>query len=93
LIFLWNCHPLVSKKYGTLIIQPTEHKKLNKKEGSSEDGSIPFRRGEDKLIMEGRGRKLGGRGDLEGKRRQGQLWGMKEDKRKAQRIRKMNRNM
>jgi hypothetical protein len=27
-----------------LIIKPTEHKKLNKKEGLSEDASVPLRR-------------------------------------------------
>jgi hypothetical protein len=45
-------------------MQPTDHKIFSKKEGPSEDGSIPLRR-------EAQGRRdLGGRGEGEGKRGQ-----------------------
>ena len=50
------------------MIYPTDHKKFNKKEGPSEDASIPLRRG-NKIIMGGRGReepgwKRGGIGEV-----------------------------
>ena len=44
------------------MIHPTDPKKLNKKEGSSEDASIPLRK-ENKIIMGVRkGEESGGRG-------------------------------
>jgi hypothetical protein len=59
------------------MIQPTECKKFNKKEGQSVDSSIPLRRG-NKLIMESRGREGGNsvRKDREGERGWGgdQAW-------------------
>jgi hypothetical protein len=49
--------------YRILIIQLKDSKKFNKKEGPSEDASIPLRRG-NKIIMGGKGRDdLGWRGE------------------------------
>jgi hypothetical protein len=48
------------------MLQPTDHKKFNKKEGPGEDVSIPPRRG--KKIMGGRWR--GNRGRLRGRGRE-----------------------
>jgi hypothetical protein len=48
------------------MIQPTDHKKFNKKEGPSEDVSVPLRTRND-IIMEGRGRDLCERGEGDGK--------------------------
>jgi hypothetical protein len=45
---------------------PQYPKKLNRKEGPSENASIPLRKG-NKIIMEGRGSDLGGREGGEGK--------------------------
>ena len=69
------------------MIQPTDHKKFNKKEGPSEDASIPLRR-ENKIIMGGRGSeelgwKTGGRGE----RMRDLVWGET-----GQRPRRMNEN-
>jgi hypothetical protein len=48
------------------MISPTDPKNLNKKEGISEDDSIPIRR-VNKTIMRGKvGRDLGRRGDTDG---------------------------
>jgi hypothetical protein len=47
------------------MIQPLYHNKFNQQEGPSEGASIPLRRG-DKIIMGGRGRDLGRRGEGRG---------------------------
>lgn len=71
------------------MMYPTNPKKLNKKKGSSEDASIPPRRG-NKIVILGRGRK--GHGwEREGNRGAGS--GMGRDKREAQRFRRMNGNL
>ena len=73
------------------MIQPSDPKKLNKKEGPSKDASIPLRRG-NKIVMGGRGKKeLGGRGEREGNRGAGS--GMGRDRREGQRARRMSENM
>ena len=66
------------------MLQSTDPKKLNKKEGPSEDASIPLRRG-NKIIMGGRGREgpgwergQGGKGGPES--------GIGGDRREAQRV-------
>jgi hypothetical protein len=54
---------LLAQKIRIPMMYPTEPKKLNKKQGPSEDVSIPLRRG-NKIIMGGRGRRdLGGSGE------------------------------
>jgi hypothetical protein len=53
---------ILAKKYRIPMIHPTDTKKLNKKEGSSEDASIPLRK-ENKIIIRVRkGEESGGRG-------------------------------
>ena len=43
---------ILAKKYRIPMIQPRNHKKFNKKEGPSEDASVPLRMG-NKIIMGG----------------------------------------
>jgi hypothetical protein len=81
--------PNFLRKYRTPMIYPTDHKKLHKKEGSSEDTSIPLRM-ENKIIMGVRGR--GGPEWERGKRARSDM-GAGADRREAQRARRMNRNM
>jgi hypothetical protein len=45
----------ISKRYRILLVHPTGPKKLNKKEGPSEDASIPLRK-RNKIIKRVRGR-------------------------------------
>ena len=49
-----HCNCMLAKKYRIPRIQSTDHKKFNKKKGTSEDVGIPLRRG--KTIMGGGGR-------------------------------------
>jgi hypothetical protein len=76
------------KKLGRIpMIQLTDPMKLNKKEGSSVDNSIPLRR-RNKIIMGGRRRERTGWGGGSGTGS-----GMGGDRREAQRARRMNSNM
>ena len=73
------------------MIQSIDHMKLNKKEGLSEDTSIPLRRG-NKIITDDRGRVVPERtGDKLVKREIGS--GIGGDKRKTQGAKRTNRNM
>jgi hypothetical protein len=58
----------LTKKYRISVIQPTDPKKFNKREGPNMDASIPLRR-VNRIIIGDRGRKnLGRKGMQEGKR-------------------------
>jgi hypothetical protein len=81
----------ISQKVQRPRIQFTEDMKFSKKEGQSEDVSIPHRRG-NKTIMGCRGREEPGvRVEGEGKKGTGSC--MVGDRREAQRARRMNENM
>ena len=72
------------------MVQHTDCKKFNKKEGPFEDASISLRRG-NKMIMEAEGgRNLGGRGK---KDRNSGVGSCMRGRREAQRTRRMNQNM
>ena len=64
---------------------------LNKKEGPSEDASIPLRKGNKIITGDGGGRSLSEKGEREEKRGAGSDMG--GDRREAQRARRMNGNM
>jgi hypothetical protein len=62
---------LLAPKYRIPMIHPTDHKMFNKKQGPSEDASIPLRR-EKKITMGGRvGLQMG---EGKGKGGQDQCW-------------------
>ena len=63
--------------YRTPRIKHIDYKKFNKKEGPSNDASIPLRRG-NKIIMGGRGRERPGR-ERGGERRRGEASAVGED--------------
>jgi hypothetical protein len=65
---------ILAKKDRIPVIQPIDHKKFNKKEGSS----IPLKRGK-KIITGGKGRGLSGRRKGGKKGCQDQIWGEKGD--------------
>ena len=60
---------ILVKKYKIPMIQPTDPKKFNKKEGPSENASIPLRRRNAIIRKADRRRDLGGR--VEGERKRG----------------------
>jgi hypothetical protein len=55
----------VSSWVSNWLAIPSDPKKLNKKEDTSEDACISLRRG-NKIVLGGRWRELGGRGDGKG---------------------------
>ena len=57
---------ILAQNYRISMLQLTDSIKINKKEGPSEDASIPRRKG-NKLIMEVRGKDQGRRGKEKGK--------------------------
>jgi hypothetical protein len=59
--------------YRIPTIQSTEHKKDNKQKSPSEEASIPLGR-EKKTITGGRGRDLGGRGEIQREGEHDQAW-------------------
>jgi hypothetical protein len=64
---------ILAKNYRLSMIQPTDHKKFNKKKDPSEDASIPLRRGN--KITGGTRREAPGWERGGGKGEQDQEWG------------------
>ena len=57
-MYILNDKWILAKKYIISMAQPTDSKKLNKKDGSNVDVLIPLRKG-NKIIMGDRGRERG----------------------------------
>jgi hypothetical protein len=80
---------ILAKNCRIPMTQPTDPRKFNKKEGASEEGSIPLRRGTKSSWEAEGGRDL----DEKGERGKGGRIRDGGDRREAQRARRMNRNM
>jgi hypothetical protein len=78
----------INQKYRILMKQPTDHRKFNKKEDPSENASFPLRRG-NKIIIGGTGREELG-WERGGRVKNGAGSGMGQNRREAQRARRIN---